>query len=78
MRGNSKRFSSKNPVFMIGETKHNNHVSNFKIIAHCRSYPLALCARQVKNETAIAYKTCTDHAVKKVKRCNERRQKKKE
>jgi len=64
MRGNSKRFSSKNPVFMIGEKEHSSRVSNFGIIARCRSYPLAFCVRQVKNETAIAYAR-TDHAVKK-------------
>ena len=49
---------------MIGETEHSSRVSNFGIIARCRSYPLAFCVRQVKNETAIAY-ACTDHAVKK-------------
>ena len=77
MRGNSKRFSSKNPVFMIGETEHSSRVSNFGIIARCRSYPLALlCASSEKwnCDSIRVYRSCSQ----KVKRCNERRQEKKE
>jgi len=74
MRGNSERFSSKNPVF--DQRKGIVVASVIGIIASFRSYPCGVsCA--CENETAIrayAYRSCSQ----KVKRCDERRQKKKE